>query len=85
MNTKQKSIITIYVIVAILSLCFAIYFYFSIAADGWVIINGHEVALNTIPNGYANAFLGDILFCIIGLIILGIPTYVLYRVWGDKK
>ena len=85
MNNRQKSIITIYVIIAILAFCYTIYLYITVGAGGWVIMNGHEVAINSIPNGYTKMFLGNILLYVIGLIILGIPTYILYKVWEDKK
>ncbi len=85
MNNKQKSIITIYVIVAILSFCWAVYEINAVAAGGWVIMNGHEVAINSISNGYTDMWLGCLVLYGIGLIILGIPTYILYKVWADKK
>jgi|GEM_PF-2983950 len=85
MNNKQKTIITIYIIVAILAFIYAIYTYFAVSGGGWVIINGQQVALNSIPNGYAKTFWGLMLFYVIGLVILWIPTYFLNKVWRDKK
>jgi hypothetical protein len=84
MNNKQKTIITIYVIVAFLGVIALAWIGF-VGPNQNYCVGGYCSYPKDISNQVLKYFEGAIIVYVISLIILGIPAYILYRVWGDKK
>jgi len=84
MNNKQKSIITIYVIITFLLVIALVWIGF--AGPNWqYCVDGYCSYPKDISNQVLKYAVGAIIVYAISLIILGVPTYILYKVWGDKK
>ena len=84
MNTKQKSIITIYVIVALLGIIALAWIGF-VGPNQNYCVGRYCFYPKDISSQVLKYFVGAIIVYVISLIILGIPSYILYKVWGDKK
>lgn len=87
MNNKQKTLITIYVIVSLLVVIGVAYVTLS------VVFNPNtppiDLSGNPLPrsmyDSYGELFGAIAVSSIIGIVLLGIPTFILYKVWKDKK
>ncbi len=85
MNNKQKKTVTIYVIVSLIVIIFWFVKEITIIGSSTPV---YSVDGSTLISGYNNSALSFGLMAIvdvISLIVLGIPTFIIYKLWADKK